>query len=291
MSARQLWEGTDAKPWIRNLNGRTKLVFLFLYAVLMITIDNPRTLYILFLFTLLLHGLAGTSFSKWRVLIILILLGLWGSMLSQALFFARTPRTPLLVLIAPGTPFFGPLTGGLYIYREGIIYGAVQGLRAVSMLSLGMLVCWTSDPRQLLNGMLAWHLSPQVAFMLVTAIRFLPVLAAETEEIMIALRLRDQKAKGPFLAIRHLPYVAKPLLARCLRRSQTLALSVVSRGFFSDKAARRRQQWEGRERWFCLAFLLVTLAVLFSKVSFLLSEQGLYAGSLRGFYELSSLHL
>lgn len=108
---------------------------------------------------------------------------------------------------------------------------------------------------------------------------------------MIALRLRDQKAKGPFLAIRHLPYVAKPLLARCLRRSQTLALSVVSRGFFSDKAARRRQQWEGRERWFCLAFLLVTLAVLFSKVSFLLSEQGLYAGSLRGFYDFSSLYL
>ena len=105
MSVRQLWEGTDAKPWIRNLNGRTKLVFLFLYAVLMITIDNPRTLYILFLFTLLLHGLAGTSLSKWRVLILLILLGLWGSMLSQALFFARTPRTPLLVLIAPGTPF------------------------------------------------------------------------------------------------------------------------------------------------------------------------------------------
>ena len=291
MSVRQLWEGTDAKPWIRNLNGRTKLVFLFLYAVLMITIDNPRTLYILFLFTLLLHGLAGTSLSKWRVLILLSLLGLWGSMLSQALFFARTPRTPLLVLIAPGTPFLGTLTGGLSVYREGILYGAVQGLRTVSMLSLGMLVCWTSDPRQLLNGLLAWHLSPQIAFMLVTAIRFLPVLASETEEILIALRLRDQKAKGPFTGIRHLPYVAKPLLARCLRRSQTLALSVVSRGSFSEKAARRRQQWDGRERWLCLLFLLATLAVVFSKISFLLSEQGLYAGPLRGFYDFSSLYL
>ncbi|MGI6263268.1 MAG: energy-coupling factor transporter transmembrane component T family protein [Succiniclasticum sp.] len=291
MSARQLWEGADASPWIRNLNGRTKLLFLFLYAVLMITIDNPRTLFYLFLMTLVLHGLAGTSFSKWRVLMVLILLGLWGSMLSQALFFAQMPRTPLLVLIPPDTPILGALTGGLYIYREGVLYGSVQGLRAVSMLSLGLLICWTSDPRQLLNGLLAWHLSPQVAFLLVTAIRFLPVLASETEEILIALRLRDKELTGRLAVVRHLPYVAKPLLARCLWRAQTLALSVVSRGFFSSKVATQRIQWRTSERSVCAALLVLTLAIVFSKISFVLAEQGLYIGTLRWFYDFSNLYL
>lgn len=67
MSVRQLWEGTDAAGWAQKLNGRTKLLFLFLFAILMITVDNPRTLFILFTFTLILHLAAKTSIYKWRV--------------------------------------------------------------------------------------------------------------------------------------------------------------------------------------------------------------------------------
>ena len=138
MSVRQLWEGTDAAPWMQNLNGRTKLIVLFLFAILTITIDNPRSLFVLFSITLLLHLAAKTSIYKWKVLAILLLLGLWGSMFSQALFFAQSTRTPLLVLIEPNAGFLGTLTGGLYVYREGILYGAVQGLRSASMMSLGL---------------------------------------------------------------------------------------------------------------------------------------------------------
>lgn len=93
-------------------------------------------------------------------------------------------------------PVLGQITGGLYVYREGVIYGAVQGLRSATMLTLGLFVCWTSDPRQLLKALMAWRLSPQIAFMLVTAIRFLPVLAAEAGEVIIALRLRSDTRVG-----------------------------------------------------------------------------------------------
>lgn len=89
MSVRQLWEGTDAAGWAQKLNGRTKLLFLFLFAILMITVDNPRTLFILFTFTLILHLAAKTSIYKLKVMAILLLLGLWGSMFSQALFLRR----------------------------------------------------------------------------------------------------------------------------------------------------------------------------------------------------------
>lgn len=175
MSVRQLWEGCDAAVWARKMDGRTKLLILFLVAVLAIVVDNPRTLFLLFTATLLLHLSARTSVYKWQVLSILLLLGLWGSMFSQALFFAQTPRTPLFVLIEPTMPVLGQITGGLYVYREGVIYGAVQGLRSATMLTLGLFVCWTSDPRQLLKALMAWRLSPQIAFMLVTAI---PIFAS-----------------------------------------------------------------------------------------------------------------
>lgn len=291
MSARQLWEGTDAAGWAQRLNGRTKLLVLFLFAILMITVDNPRTLFVLFSFTLLLHIVARTSIYKWKVLAVLLLLGLWGSMFSQALFYAQTPRSPLFVIISPEAGILGQLTGGLYVYREGILYGAVQGLRSASMLTLGLLVCWTSDPRQLLQAMLAWRLSPQLAFMLVTAIRFLPVLAAETGEIITALQLRSDSQRGRTAVLRHLPYIAKPLLARCLRRAQTLALSVVSRGFFLAGARKRKEVWALSERSACAALALLVVAVVSSKLIYLLSEQGFYFGVFRQIYDWTVLYL
>lgn len=291
MSVRQLWEGSDEQGWAQRLNGRTKLIMLFLFAILTITVDNPRTLFVLFTVTLLLHLAAGTSIYKWKALAVLLLLGLWGSMFSQALFFAQTPRTPLVTIINPDYGSLGALTGGLYIYREGILYGAVQGLRSASMLALGLLVCWTSDPRQLLRALLAWRLSPQLAFMLVTAIRFLPVMAAETGEVITALQLRSDSQRGRKAVLQHLPYICKPLLARCLRRAQTLALSVVSRGFFLASAGKIQEEWLLRERLCCLCFLGFTLAVVASKIIYLLSEHGFYFGFFRIVYDWTVLYL
>ena len=212
-------------------------------------------------------------------------------MFSQALFYAQTPRSPLFVIISPEAGILGQLTGGLYVYREGILYGAVQGLRSASMLTLGLLVCWTSDPRQLLQAMLAWRLSPQLAFMLVTAIRFLPVLAAETGEIITALQLRSDSQRGRTAVLRHLPYIAKPLLARCLRRAQTLALSVVSRGFFLAGARKRKEVWALSERSVCAALAVLVVAVVSSKLLYLLSEQGFYFGVFRQIYDWTVLYL
>lgn len=164
MSFRQLWEGTNNDTFFSRLDGRTKLCVLFLFALIMVIVDNPRTLFILFSISIALHIAAGTPVYKWKVLAVFILFGLWGSVASQALFFAQNPRTPILMLISPTFPVLGALTDGLYIYQEGIVYGAIQGMRSVSMIALGLLVCWTSDPRQLLKGLSSWRLSPQISF-------------------------------------------------------------------------------------------------------------------------------
>lgn len=291
MSMRQLWEGSDAAPWAQKADGRTKLILLFCFALLTVTIDTPRTLFYLFTASLLLHLAVRTSLYKWQAMIIFLLIGLWGSMFSQALFFAQNPRTPLWVLLEPGNGFLGRLTDGIVVYREGILYGAIQGLRSATMLSLGLLICWTSDPRQLLKALVGWRLSAQMAFVLVTAIRFLPVLAAEAGEILIALRLRTGTGNGRSSIVRYLPYVAKPLLARCLRRAQTLALSVVSRGVFLAAAKREATPWLLPERIFSWALITVVCLVLLSKILSLLAEEGLYYGQLRIIYDWTKLHL
>ncbi len=290
MSFRLLWEGAGKESWFSRLDGRTKLSFLFLFAVFMILTDNPRTLFVLFTISVGIHAAAGTPVYKWRALFVFIMLALWGSVASQALFFAQNPKTPIVTLISPSFPIFGALTDGLYIYREGIIYGAVQGMRSAALLSVGLLLCWTSDPRQLLRGLTAWHLSPQAAFMLVTAIRFFPVLASEAGEVLVALRLRSGSDSGRSGSIRYLPYMIKPLLARCLRRSQTLALSVVSRGLFLAEG-KRAEPWNPREKCVCFLFLLFTVFAGVGKILYALAGSGLYIGAFRFVYDWTKLYL
>ena len=56
MSYRQLWEGGDGHSFLMRLDGRTKLSFLFCYALMMIIVDNARTLFFLFTLTLVFHS-------------------------------------------------------------------------------------------------------------------------------------------------------------------------------------------------------------------------------------------
>ncbi len=291
MSVRQLWEGSDSAKWLKELDGKTKLIVLFSFAILTIVIDNPRTLFILFTASIGLHLVGKTSLQKLQVLALLLLLGLWGSMFSQALFFSQTPRTPLFTIISPGLPILGTITEGLFVYKEGLIYGAVQGLRSATMLSIGLLVCWSSDPRQLLKALVSWKMIPQVAFMLVTAIRFLPVLVAEASEVLVALRLRSNTKIGRNSIIRHLPYIAKPLLARCLRRAQTLALSVVSRGFFLDNSSKYGYKWSNTEKIFSWTLILLVVLISSFKLVYIASEYGFYYGDLRIIYDWTKIYL
>ena len=290
MSNRQLWEGSDCAQWIREVDGRSKLWVLICFAFMVITADSPRLLFILFTLALLLHLVARTSFYKWQILAVLLLLSLWGSIIGQALFFAQLPRTPLLTIVAADQGWLGQFTGGIIIYREGIIYGAVQGMRAATMLVIGLLVCWSSDPRQLLQALCSWRLPPQIAFMAVTAIRFLPTLASETAEIITAIKIRTGHTGGKLYILKYLPQIANPLLARSLRRAQTLAASVVSRGFFL-RVSSDVEQLPPKEFAVCSLVGLMTGGLIFAKVITLLYKQGYYFGVFRNIYDWAGLYI
>lgn len=82
----------------------------------------------------------------------------------------------------------------------------------------------------------------------------------------------------------------KPLLARCIRRSQTLALSVVSRGLFLAKQ-QSYEIWDLREKIVCLFLMGIITTAGISKLMYVLSQQGLYFGVLRIVYDWTKLYL
>lgn len=272
------------------LSGRAKICLLFFQSVYALTVDNPRSLLYGLLFALSLHVISRTSSKRWYMMCTLILLGLWGSMLSQALFYAQPDRTPLFNIIDAGFPVLGALTGGITVYREGFLYGAVQGLRSASMVTMGLFVCWTSDPRELLKALSILRIPAGVSFMVVTALRFLPVLAEETGEVVTALKLRSGTRFGRSNVLFNLKGIVSPLLARSLRRAQVLSLSVVSRGFL-DAKNQKPAPCSGAEKALCMALLAVSFMLICVKVSYVASNNGFYYEGLRSFYDFSINYL
>lgn len=271
---------------IHRLDPRIKIIMLMITGGLIVFLDNPALLTVL-----LAAGAAGMlaarlTLMKLKVVCAVVLLGLWGAVFSQALFYEQVPRTAIITVVSPQTPVVGPLTKGLYIYREGMIHGLRQGLRMAAMTTLGLLVCWTTDSRLLLLGLVRMRLPYSLAFMTVAAVRFIPVLMQETMQVITSAKMRG----GSQLSMRLLT----PILANCLRRAGTLAVAVESRAF---RAHDRRTYLEELrltlgEKLLLAGYLLVAAAVVTCKTSYYGYQYGLYYNSgLRPVYEFARSYL
>lgn len=289
MYDRNVWEATPLDTPLHRMDVRLKLALFAALAAAAILLDSPRSLFLLFCFSLALHGWARSSFARWRILLVFVLLGIWGSMTSQALFYSREPRTMIACLLPPSLPLLGPLTGGVFIYREGLEYGALQALRSSIMLTFGLLVSWTSDPRRLLKSFLGWKMPYELAFMLITGLRFLPVIFQETAVVLTAQRLRGftpLRTVWPRKVLKGAFQTLFPILARTIRRAATLAASVESRGFGRDVAIPPCRRWNIGEILVCSLMVFLVTAVMALKILDALQYNGLiYIPAWRSLYD------
>jgi len=293
MFARNVWEATPGYTIIHNLDIRTKLVMLISFAIVTLIIDSPRSLFLLFCITLFLHIIGQSSWERWRILAIFILLSMWGSMVSQAIFYNQEPRTIMACLISPTVPILGKWTGGVFIYREGMEYGAIQALRSSIMLGLGFLLSWTSDPRQLLRSFLSWKMPYELAFMLITSLRFLPVIFQETAIVLTAQRLRGFQPLQSMLPHRLIQTAFQtlfPILARTLRRAATLASSVECRGFGREVHRLNNCVWPIGEKFLCFMMLLSVAGLFILKALDMMQFNGIiYFSTWRSLYDVMKI--
>ncbi len=277
---------------VKRLDARVKLIGLFCVSILMVLIDTAATLGALFCLAVLLHVLAGTEVRKLRILFLFLIIALWGTALSQAIFFAGSPRTVILTVVPSDAGIIGRWTGGIQLYREGLVHGMVQGLRFLVMTTLGMLVVWTTEPQDMLEGLLRMRIPYGQAFMLVTAFRFIPILLEEVNAILLAARIKGFRpiGRGAIHPLRTAGIILNPLLANLVRKSSYLALSVECRGF-SPAVTRRVRRDKGlhpAETAVALSLVLVVVSVISVKVTYLLYFHGLYYASfLRPVYSLA----
>jgi energy-coupling factor transport system permease protein len=232
---------------LHRLDPRVKILWLFGVSVLSVVLGTPDLLVVLFLSTIPFWLILKPS--KSRIKAILLIFGsiILSFTASQALFYYWA-KDPLFTLIPSSFPLVGPLTGGIYFYSDGAVYGMYQSFRFMTSLSVAMLVLATTHPGMLINAFVRFFeikiggrnyiigLPYEIAFMLSSAVSFAPTMLEESSIILNAMQARGLELQGGVRRkTKALKYVLVPLVVNILRAGRKLAIAADTRGFRANR--------------------------------------------------------
>lgn len=224
-----------------KLEPRTKILIMMICGCLVILLDSATALLVCFLGSILLLAFSIPTIKQIRLLLIFLFFTTWGLIYSQGIFYNIYPRTVLFTLIPAEFPLIGEWTGGIRVYREGLFYGIIQSLRFNTTLVIGCYIVWSTQPRDILLAMTQLRVPGALAFMVTTALRFIPMIAQETSAIIRSQRLRGFR----FLRLNLITTVSgvinsfRPILAGNIRHATNLGESAESRGFSLSEVSKR----------------------------------------------------
>ncbi len=279
-----------------RIDPRARILILLYAGMLSLLLDSYISLTFMGVCCFVSILFSGLSAKKIGWIFLAVVLVTWGTMFSQAIFYFSEPRTVLFHLISEDTPILGWITGEMNVYREGFVYGAVQSLRFSSMMTLGMALCWSTDTRGLMQGLLGMRMPYILSFMTVTALRFLPGIVQEAETVRRAWKVRGLSlfSINPFCMAANWVMFARPMFINGYRKSVILSLSLQSRAFspVGDHAYKAIPSMTTGTRFFCRLAGIGILGLLTMKIMYWLYLCGLYYHSdLRWVYMICRYYL
>lgn len=194
---------------------------LFCLSLLVFALPNPVFQAVLFLLTSTAAARAGMGGAFWLKKLRFVLVFGLTLFCAQLLF---NQKGPVLMVLPPGQ---------LAITVPGLVRGLTMALRLLNITGASYLFTATTDPGDLAYALMQAGLPYRYGFMLVTALRFVPLLREEAGTVYAA-----QLAKGIPLdrpAPATLPQLARymfwPLTVAALEKVDTLAASMEGRAF------------------------------------------------------------
>lgn len=154
-----------------------------------------------------------------------------------------TPNGPVLFYVLPGP--------SLPVTVPGIERGVIVTTRFLVVILSSMLFTAVTDPSLLAHSLTRVGVSYRHAFMLVIALRFLPLFGSENEIVRLAQRSRGITIQVGSVSkiLRTVRYTFFPLLVSALNRVEALSISMDGRGFgrAPTRTYLRQAQWRLRD--------------------------------------------
>jgi len=203
----------------KRLDVRTKIILVLCLSTPAVLVQDPYMLAAVLIMSILISIFIGSDLKKiskslsriWYIFFTLIIV--------QSIF---TGSGMELLSISR----FTILTSG------GIIKGVEFMLRLLIII-ISATIMATSNQREIVQGLNQWRVPYEISFMVSIAIRFLPMLAAEIKNTLIAVQLRgiDPQELKFSKRIKLYRYIFSPVLINTVKKAQKLSIAMEARAF------------------------------------------------------------
>src|SRR5690554_1249594 len=251
---------------IHRLNPLTKLAGVISFFTLGLVFSNPLILLGIMLAVFLLYFIAGAGRILRNYLKPLLGVSIF-ILLIQALFSHE--GIELFRYIPKDLPVLGWIGA---VHQESLLLGLTIVTRmGVFAFSLPLLLA-TTQPRDLILGLVDKLKFPyDYAFMLITALRFIPTLFVEMDQIFQAQSARGFDLKAQPLPKRiksYLPLVV-PLVMTALKKAERLAVAMETRGYgLGNRTYLRKLSFGADDCFVCAGFCCLILVGVGFKIMY-----------------------
>lgn len=213
----------DHRSLLHRVHPLVKLVMLFSFSLTVFAVPSFVGGIILFCLLLASYGLGGLGLGFFPRKLRFILVFGFFILLVQAL---AVKAGVLLWQISLGSV-------ELSIWSEGLRGGLAMMLRFINIIGSSYLFVATTDPNRLAYALMQAGLPYRLGFMLITALRFIPVFHLELEQVKNAQMAKGIELEGLSLRklIRSVRYLLVPLVITVLSKVDFLTISMESRAF------------------------------------------------------------
>ena len=121
----------------------------------------------------------------------------------------------------------------LSVWSEGLTSGLTIMLRFINIIGSSYLFVVTTDPNRLAYSLMQIGVPYRFGFMLITALRFIPVFRLELEQVKNAQMAKgiDMEGLSPRQLIKAVKYLFVPLVISALSKVDSLTISMESGAF------------------------------------------------------------
>jgi len=156
--------------------------------------------------------------------------------------------------------------GPLRLTQEGISQRSIYAFRVMNVMLGSMVFVSTTNPRELVSGLIRLGLPYRLAFTIFVGLNYVPTMAAEIGYVRDAQRirgLRRDKSLGGLVKM-YLTYLLAVLL-RALRKAQITAYALDSKGFgaYHDRTYLNQFQWSSGGLLFAGMWVVVTIVSIY----------------------------
>ncbi|MEK4387778.1 energy-coupling factor transporter transmembrane protein EcfT [Solibacillus sp. FSL W7-1464] len=244
--------------FVHKLDPRSKLLFVFVFIIVVFFANNVVTYALLLAFTLLVILLS-------RIRLYFLINGLkpviFLMLFTLILHLFMTREGPVLIDL-----------GFMKIYEEGLRQGMFISMRFLMLVFMTSILTLTTSPISITDG-LEVLLNPfkkvklpvhELALMMSISLRFIPTLMDETDKIMKAQMARGSDlSAGPIKdRLKAVVPLLVPLFVSAFKRAEDLATAMEVRGYRGGEGRTKYRQlkWMGRDT--AILVVLVLLGVL-----------------------------